>query len=140
MRREREPLDRDAEPLLAEAPPAAHALYRTFDGLELEISGRKDGNHALIAASARSTGKDTAAEADQLNARLNGWEFESPDYKYTAMFSPLEDLLKKPPQPVKKQAATAKPAKGASPEKSVNPENSANGEKSASPASAAPAQ
>ena len=102
-------------------PPAAHALYRTFDGLELEVSGRKDGNHSLIAASARSTGKDTAAEASQLSARLNGWEFEIPDYKYTAMFSPLEDLLKKPPQPAKKAAATPKPDKGASPGKGATP-------------------
>jgi len=102
-------------------PPAARALYRTFDGLELEISGRKDGNRSLIAASARSTGKDSAAEADRLNARLSGWEFEIPDYKYTAMFSPLEDLLKKPPQPAKKAAATAKPEKGANPGKSATP-------------------
>ena len=104
-------------------PPAAHALYRTFDGLELEVSGRKDGNHSLIAASARSTGKDTAAEASQLSARLNGWEFEIPDYKYTVMFSPLEDLLKKPPQPAKKAAATPKPDKGATPGKSATPPN-----------------
>ena len=104
-------------------PPAAHALYRTFDGLELEVSGRKDGNHSLIAASARSTGKDTAAEASQLSARLNGWEFEIPDYKYTAMFSPLEDLLKKPPQPAKKAAATPKPDKGATPGKSATTPN-----------------
>ena len=102
-------------------PPSAHALYRTFDGLELEVSGRKDGNHSLIAASARSTGKDTAAEASQLSARLNGWEFEIPDYKYTVMFSPLEDLLKKPPQPAKKAAATPKPDKGASPGKGATP-------------------
>jgi hypothetical protein len=102
-------------------PPAARALYRTFDGLELEISGRKDGNRSLIAASARPTGKDSAAEADRLNARLSGWEFEIPDYKYTAMFSPLEDLLKKPPQPAKKAAATAKPEKGANPAKSATP-------------------
>ncbi len=96
-------------------PPAAHALYRTFDGLEVQLSGHKDGTHSLIAISARSSSKDTAAEADQINARLSGWEFEIPDYKYSAMFSPLEDLLRKPPQPAKKAAssAAAKPSKGA---------------------------
>ncbi len=94
--------------------PAAHALYRTFDGLELEVSGHKDGTHSLIAVSARSTSKDTAAEADQINARLAGWEFEIPEYKYNAMFSPLEDLLRKPPQPARKAATSApKPSKGA---------------------------
>jgi len=102
-------------------PPAARALYRTFDGLELEVSGRKDGTHSLIGISARSTGQDTAAEAERLTARLTGWEFEIPEYKYTAMFSPHEDLLKKPPQPAKKAAATAKPEKGANPGKSATP-------------------
>ena len=94
--------------------PAAHALYRTFDGLEVEVSGRKDGTHAFIALSARSTSPDTSAEAERLNARLSGWEFEVPDYKYSAIFSPLEDLLKKPPQPAKKTPAGAsKSSKGA---------------------------
>ena len=37
-----------------------------------------------------------------------GWEFEIPDYKYAALFSPLEDLLAKPPEPAKK-AGTAPP-------------------------------
>jgi len=97
-------------------PPATHALYRTFDGLEVDVAGHKDGTHPFIAISARSTSKDTAAEAEQLTARLSGWEFEIPDYKYNAMFSPLEDLLKKPPQPAKKATAgAAKPAKGAKP-------------------------
>jgi uncharacterized protein DUF4340 len=118
---------------------AAHALYKTFDGLEVEVSGHKDGTRSLIAINARSiakdttakdttakdttakdaagkdaAGKDPAAEADQINARLSGWEFEIPDYKYNAMFSPLEDLLRKPPQPAKKTAAAApKPASDA---------------------------
>ena len=93
-------------------PHAARVLYRTFDGLELELSGRKDGTHSLIAISARSTDKETSAEAERLTARLSGWEFEIPDYKYNSIFSPLEDLLRKPPQPAKKPAAAApQPAK-----------------------------
>ena len=94
-------------------PPAARALYRTFDGLEVELTGRKDGTHPLIAISARSTAKETAAEAQQLSARLAGWEFEIPDYKYNAIFIPLEDLLRKPPEPAKKTAAAPHPAKSA---------------------------
>ncbi|MBV8306493.1 MAG: DUF4340 domain-containing protein [Gammaproteobacteria bacterium] len=94
--------------------PSARALYRTFDGLEVEVSGRKEGTHSLIALSAHSTSPDTSAEAERLNARLAGWELEVPDYKYSAIFSPLEELLKKPPQPAKKAAARpAGPAKGA---------------------------
>jgi hypothetical protein len=96
-------------------PPAATAIYRTFDGLEVELSGRKDGTHSLIAISARSSAKETAAEAQQLAARLAGWEFEVPDYKYNAIFSPLEDLLRKPPQPAKKPSGTPKKAGSAAP-------------------------
>jgi Domain of unknown function (DUF4340) len=88
-------------------PHAARAIYRTFDGLELELAGRKDDTRSLIAISARSTDKESAAEAERLIARLSGWEFEIPDYKYNAIFSPLEDLLRKPPQPAKKPAAAA---------------------------------
>ena len=89
-------------------PPAARATFRTFDGLELELTGRKDGTHSLIAITARSTAKETAAEAEQLAARVTGWEFEIPEYKYNSMFTPLEELLRKPPQPPKKPPSAAK--------------------------------
>ena len=91
-------------------PPAVRALYRTFDGLELELTGRKDGTRSLIAIHAHSTATETATEAEALNQRCAGWEFEIPDYKYTAIFTPLEDLLKKPPQPEKKTPAAKKSA------------------------------
>lgn len=93
-------------------PKAAHALYHTFDGLEVDVAGRKDGTRSLVTVSARSSAKETEVEAQQLNARLHGWEFELPDYKYSAIFRPLEDLLKKPPEPEKK---TAKASTKASP-------------------------
>jgi hypothetical protein len=84
----------------------SHAIFRTFDGLELEVAGRKDGARSLVAFTARSTAKASASEAQQLNARLAGWEFEIPDYKYGAIFRALEDLLK--PPPAKKPAAAPK--------------------------------
>jgi Domain of unknown function (DUF4340) len=87
---------------------AAHALYRTFDGLEVDVAGRKDGMHSLVMISARSTAPATADEAQKLNARLAGWEFDIPDYKYGAIFTPLEELLQKPPEPAKKPAAKGK--------------------------------
>jgi Domain of unknown function (DUF4340) len=89
--------------------PSAHAVFRTFDGLEVDLAGRKDGTHPLIAISARSTAAPTAAEAQKLDARFKGWEFEVPDYKYAAIFTPLDELLTKPPEPAKKTAS----AKGA---------------------------
>ena len=96
-------------------PPAARATFRTFDGLEVELAGRKDGTHSLIAITARSTAKETAAEAAQLAARFTGWEFEIPDYKYNTIFTPLEELLRKPPPPPPKKPASAsqKPATAA---------------------------
>ncbi len=96
----------------ATAPAAAratHALFRTFDGLEVEVAGRREGTRSVVAISARSAGKDAAAEAQKLNARLEGWEFDIPDYKYAAIFTPLEQLLKKPPEPATKKSV-AKPA------------------------------
>lgn len=87
---------------------ASHAVFRTFDGLEVEATGRKDGTRSLIALSARASGKDAEAEATRLNARLAGWEFDVPEYKYTAIFTPLDELLKKPPEPEKKPSGAAK--------------------------------
>jgi hypothetical protein len=94
------------------APASADAqlsrtVYRTFDGLEIELAGRRDGSHPLVLVTVRSTTPESAAEAQRLAARLNGWEFEIPDYKYGVIFTPLEDLLQKPPEPAKKPAAKA---------------------------------
>ncbi|HEY2276655.1 MAG TPA: DUF4340 domain-containing protein [Steroidobacteraceae bacterium] len=89
----------------------ARAVFRTFDGLELAVTGRKDGGHALITLAARSTAKDAEAEAHALGTRLAGWEFEIPDYKYAAIFRTLDDLLQPPPaKPAPKKAAASKPA------------------------------
>jgi hypothetical protein len=99
------------------APPAgaalSHVVFRTFDGLEVELAGRKDGAHALVALSAHATQPPSAPEAEKLNTRSQGWEFEVPDYKYNALFTPLEDLLKKPPPLPPKKAAS--PARKSSP-------------------------
>ena len=90
---------------------AAHALFRTFDGLEVDVAGRKDGTRSLVTLSTHATAKQTEAEAQRLNARLGGWQFEIPDYKYAAIFRPLEDLLKKPPEPVRKTTEATAPGK-----------------------------
>jgi hypothetical protein len=82
----------------------AHASFHTFDGLALDLTGRKDGTRTLISVSATSTDKSTEAQAQALAARTQGWEFEIPAYKYDAIFRPLEDLLQKPPEPAKKAA------------------------------------
>jgi hypothetical protein len=88
--------------------PAGRAIFRTFDGLEVEASGRKDGTRALVRLAASATAPGAAEEAQKLNTRLGGWEFEIPDYKYAAIFSPVTDLLKPLPEPAKKPARTPK--------------------------------
>jgi Domain of unknown function (DUF4340) len=79
----------------------AHAIFRTFDGLEVDVAGRKDGTHDLISITARSTAKETADEAQKLTTQLQGWEYEVPSYKYDTIFTSLDSLLK-PVEPPKK--------------------------------------
>jgi hypothetical protein len=88
------------------AAPGPRAVFRTFDGLEVEALGRKDGARSLVTLSARATETAAQAEAQRLQPHLAGWEFELPDYKYAAIFPPVTALLKPPPAPGKK-AATA---------------------------------
>ena len=85
----------------------SHAIFRTFDGLEIDVAGRKDGTHDLIALTVRSTAKETADEAQRLATQFQGWEFEIPSYKYDTIFRALDDLLK-PVETPKKQDKAAK--------------------------------
>jgi hypothetical protein len=98
-----------------QTPPAnvAHAVFTTFDGLKIDVAGRKDGSKTLVSFAPSSTAKETEAEAKTLEQRLEGWEFEIPGYKYDGMFRPLEDLLKKPPEPAAKGAKTGAGSSGA---------------------------
>jgi hypothetical protein len=79
---------------VASTPP--RVTFRTFDGLELQITGHQDGDNRLISIVPKSTAKETADEAQKLEARVKGWQFQIPNYKYDALFRPLEELLKKP--------------------------------------------
>ena len=98
----------------AQAPPAAmpaRAVFRTFDGLEVTVSGRKDGARSLLSLAEQAADTAGAADAQQLNARLAGWEFQVPDYKYAAIFAPLDELLKPLPEPARKPGKPVKAAK-----------------------------
>jgi len=83
-------------------PGVSHAVFTTFDGLKIDVAGRKDGTRTLVSFAPTSTAKETEAEAKTLAARLNGWEFEIPSYKYDGLFRPLEEMLKKLPEPAAK--------------------------------------
>lgn len=102
-----------------QAPPTgvSHAIFTTFDGLKIDVAGRKDGTRTLVILTPTSTAKETEAEAKTLAARLNGWEFEIPSYKYDGLFRPLEELLKKLPEPPAKGGkAGKKPAADGTPQ------------------------
>jgi Domain of unknown function (DUF4340) len=89
----------------------SHAIYHTFDGLDLDIAGRKDGTHDLITITVHSTAKETADEAQKLAAQLQGWEYELPSYKYDSIFHSMDELLK-PLEPPKKADKGAEKVKG----------------------------
>jgi len=91
----------------------SHAVFSTFDGLRIDVAGRKEGTKTLVSFTPTSTAQATEAEAKTLETRLRGWEFEIPSYKYDGMFRALEDLLEKPPEPAAKGGKkTGKPDAG----------------------------
>ena len=90
----------------------SHVIFRTFDGLELDVAGRKDGTHDLITLKPQSTAKETADEAQKLAAQFQGWEYEIPSYKYDTIFKALEDLLKPVETPKKTDKAKKAPTAG----------------------------
>jgi Domain of unknown function (DUF4340) len=89
----------------------AHAVFHTFDGLTVDVSGRQDGNSRYIELSAESSSKATQAQALTLNSRFGGWELEILGYQYDSIFQPLDGLLKPLASKAKKPAARRKRAK-----------------------------
>jgi hypothetical protein len=78
------------------------AVFRTFDGLEIQVLGVKDGDRHFVSLVPTSTAKETASESQALEARTKGWQFEIPAYKYDGLFKPVEELLTKPAEPAAK--------------------------------------
>jgi hypothetical protein len=91
--------------------PAAQATFHTSDGLILTLAGIQEGETRYITVAATASAPAQQPRAQELNARLAGWEFELPGYRYDTLFRPLEQLLK--PLPAPKPAAAAKPAHSA---------------------------
>jgi hypothetical protein len=91
----------------AAAPPngthLSHAVFRTFDGLEIDVSGYEQASNGYIDVSARASDKSAAAEAQQINSRVQGWDYEIPGYRYEEIFQAMDGLLK--PLPAKKAHA-----------------------------------
>jgi hypothetical protein len=85
-------------------PATAQAIFQTRDGLSLTIAGIKDGELRYITVVASATVPAAQGRAQDLNARVAGWEFELPGYRYDELFKPLEQLL------VPKKPASSGPA------------------------------
>jgi hypothetical protein len=75
-----------------------HVTFQTFDGLTLDVTGRKDGDRRFIVMNAQSSTSAAAQEARTLDSRFKGLEIEVQSYKYDSIFQPLDGLLK--PLPV----------------------------------------
>jgi hypothetical protein len=90
--------------------PNAHATFKTFDGLAVELDGWVDNNAHWFALKPSATADSAKKEADDLAAKTGPWVFQVPDYKYEAIFKPLEQLLKKPEEkkpPAKSEKITS---------------------------------
>jgi hypothetical protein len=91
----------------AAAPPTgtglSHAVFKTFDGLEIDLSGYEQANNGYIEVAARAAEKSADSEAQQINSRVQGWDYQVPDYRFDEIFQSLDGLLK--PLPVKKAPA-----------------------------------
>jgi Domain of unknown function (DUF4340) len=89
-------------------PAVAHGTFVTGDGLTLTLSGIQEAEQRYITIAAAGASPTAQVQARDLNARLAGWEFEIPGYRYESLFHPLEQLLK--PQTVAAPAGPGTPA------------------------------
>ena len=91
----------------AASPPKgallSHAVVDTFGGLEVDITGYKAGKGGkhYIQVVAHGSGKKAASRAARINARVRGWQYEIPGYRYRQIFQPLSGLLAPLPHPKK---------------------------------------
>ena len=82
------------------APPPrgtrlSHAVFKTFGGLEIDVDGYqtgKSGKH-YIDVVAHGSGKKAGHRAARINARVHGWQYRIPAYRYREIFQPLSGLL-----------------------------------------------
>lgn len=98
--------------------PAAQATFKTFDGLVVHVDGYKKDDQRYITltptydaalagkfqvktASDDKTKSDAAVapnveeEAKKAAAKVANWAYRIPDYKYDAIFRPVDEMLKK---------------------------------------------
>jgi hypothetical protein len=87
----------DVRAVTSAAAPAAVTVVRTFDGLTVRASGHVDGDRRHLRLESSTTSDDPAQqkEAQDLQARSRGYEFEIAAYQYDALFRPLDTFFTK---------------------------------------------
>lgn len=78
----------DVRPAVAVGGGAVKTTFETFDGMTVTVDTQKTDDGNWITLSASGTG------ADELNARLSGWQFKVADYKANLLTRGWEDILK----------------------------------------------
>lgn len=78
----------------ASLPTGSMSRFDTVDGLTLDIAERQAGSRRLITVVAMGSTESSRAEAERINAKTRGLEFEIADYKASVLFRRLEELLK----------------------------------------------
>jgi len=67
--------------------------FRTFDGMTVTVSTVKSKDQSWISVSAEADG-DAAGKADEINARVAGWQYRIADYKANLLTRRWADILK----------------------------------------------
>ncbi len=71
----------------------AWAEVVTFDGLVLDLALMDSENGIWARIEASSTDDKAKAEADDINARVTGWAYQIPDFKFRPLLKKMADLL-----------------------------------------------
>lgn len=91
-------------------PPAARATFKTFDGLVIEADGWvQDQKHYValrpsfdaaqaerfkVATESQPAAPNVEEDAKKAAAKVAGWVYEVPDYKYESLFKSVDQLVK----------------------------------------------
>lgn len=75
------------------ADPDASARLETADGLAVRFRLRKEGEEAFWLSLSAEGGGDAAEQAEELNARVEGWEFRIPSWKADSLFKKRADFF-----------------------------------------------
>ena len=74
--------------------PNVTTTFTLFDGLAVTIDSVTDGESSWIDIRAEAAEDEAAAEADEINARVAGWQYQVVDYKANLLKRRFEDILK----------------------------------------------